>query len=118
MVRRSGKDVTIEVTVELGRTLMEMEETIQEATNAVGCRATEEALKRFDTDGSPMRVGEMKLTARARDAKDSCGAASQFWARRPPWPAGQSHQFAGIFEEPDDDFGDGEPGDSKSNLAK
>jgi hypothetical protein len=49
---------------------MEMEETIQEATNAVGCCATEQALKRFDTDGSPIRVGEIKLTARARDAKD------------------------------------------------
>jgi hypothetical protein len=70
VVRRSGKDVTIEVTVKLGGTLMEMEETVQEATNAVGCCATEEALKRFDTDGSPIRVGAIKLTARARDAED------------------------------------------------
>lgn len=70
VVRRSGEDVTIEVTVKLGGTLMQMEEAIQEATNAVGCCATEEALRRFDTDGSPIRVGEIKLTARARDAKD------------------------------------------------
>ena len=70
VVRRSGKEFTIEVTVKLGGTLLEMEETIQEASNAVGCCATEEALKRFDSDGSPIRVGELKLTARGRDAKD------------------------------------------------
>ena len=33
-------------------------------------------------------------------------------------PPAQSRQFAGIFEEPDDDCGGGEPGASKSNLAK
>jgi len=70
VVRRSGTEVTVEVTVELGGTLLEMEGAIQEASNAVGCCATEEALKCFDTDGSPIRVGEIKLTARGRDAKD------------------------------------------------
>ena len=58
VVRRSGTEVTVEVTVELGGTLLEMEGAIQEASNAVGCCATEEALKCFDTDGSPIRVGE------------------------------------------------------------
>ena len=62
--------MTFEVTVDLSGTLLEMEGAIQEASNAVGCCGTEEALKRFDTDGSPMRVGEIKLTARGRDAKD------------------------------------------------
>ena len=62
--------MTFEVTVDLSGMLLEMEEAIQEASNAVGCRATEEALMRFDTDGSAIRVGETKLTARGRDAKD------------------------------------------------
>ena len=62
--------MTFEVTVDLSGTLLEMEGAIQEASNAVGCCGTEEALKRFDTDGSPIRVGEIKLTARGRDAKD------------------------------------------------
>ena len=70
VVRRSGAQVTVEVTVNLSGTLLEMEGAIQEASNAVGCCATEEALKRFDTDGSAIRVGERKLTARGRDAKD------------------------------------------------
>jgi len=70
VVRRRGTEVTVEVTVDLSGTLLEMEGAIEEASNAVGCCATEEALKRFDTDGSPIRVGEIKLTARGRDAKD------------------------------------------------
>jgi hypothetical protein len=70
VVRRSGEEVTVEVTVQLKGSLLEMETQIQKATNAVGCCATEEALKRLDTDGSPIRIGEIKLTARARDPKE------------------------------------------------
>jgi hypothetical protein len=69
VISRSGKEVTVSVTVRLAGSLWEMEEAIQEATNAVGCCATEEALKRFDTDGSPIRVGALKLTARGCDPK-------------------------------------------------
>ena len=54
----------------LDGSLLEMEEAIQAATNAVGCCVSEEALKRFDTDGSPIRLGEVKLTARGRDPKE------------------------------------------------
>ena len=70
VVKRSGSEVIVEVSVRLGGSLLEMEGAIQEATNAVGCCVTEEALKRFDTDGSPIRVGEVKLTARGRDPKE------------------------------------------------
>jgi len=70
VVRRTGTQVTVEVTVDLQGTLLEMEGAIQEASNAVGRCATEEALTRFDTDGSAIRLGAMKLTARGRDPKD------------------------------------------------
>ncbi|AGA90284.1 hypothetical protein Thimo_1497 [Thioflavicoccus mobilis 8321] len=69
VVKRSSEEVTVEVTVRLSGSLLEMEDAIQEAANAVGRCATGEALKRFDADGSPMRVGETKLTARGRDPK-------------------------------------------------
>jgi hypothetical protein len=69
VVKRSGEEVTVEVTVRLSGTLLEMEGAIQEATNAVGRCVTEEALKRFDTDGSAIRLGAIKLTARGRDPK-------------------------------------------------
>jgi hypothetical protein len=48
---------------------MEMENTILEVVNEIGNKATEEALKRFDTDGSPIIKNEVKLTARSKDAK-------------------------------------------------
>jgi hypothetical protein len=70
VVRRSGEEVTVEVTVRLNGSLLEMESAIQEATNAVGRCATEEALKHFDADGSLIRVGAIKLTARGRDPKE------------------------------------------------
>jgi len=70
VVRRSGDEVTVEVTVRLSGSLRDMEGAIQEATNAVGRCATAEALTRFDTDGSALRLGETKLTARGRDPKE------------------------------------------------
>jgi hypothetical protein len=70
VVRRSGEEVTVEVTVRLSGSLLEMEAAILEAGNAVGRCATEEALQRFDTDGRAIRVGEIKLTARGRDPKE------------------------------------------------
>ncbi|WP_295430879.1 ISKra4 family transposase [uncultured Thiodictyon sp.] len=70
VVRRSGDEVTVEVTVRLSGSLLDMEGAIQEATNAVGCCATEEAPQPFDTDGSAIRVGAIKLTARGRDPKE------------------------------------------------
>ena len=70
VVTRSGDTVTVEVTVRLGGSLLDMERAIQEATNAVGCCATEEALTRFDTDGRAIRLGAIKLTARGRNPKE------------------------------------------------
>lgn len=70
VVRRSGEEITIEVSVRLHGSLQDMEQQIQQATNAVGCCATAEALQRFDADGSPIRVGDINLTARARDPKE------------------------------------------------
>jgi hypothetical protein len=70
VVERDGETVKVELQFTLRGSLLEMEEAILEATNAVGRRATEEALRSFDTDGSPIRVGETKLTARGRNAKE------------------------------------------------
>ena len=70
VLNRSGDVVTVEVTVRLSGSLLDMETAIQEATNAVGCCVTEEALKRFDTDGRAIRVGAIKLTARGHHPKE------------------------------------------------
>ena len=70
IVQRSDNEITIQVTVRLGGTMLEMEDEIQNATNAVGRCATEEALRRFDTDGSAIKLGSVKWTARSMDPKE------------------------------------------------
>ena len=46
-----------------------MEESILSACNDVGCIATEEALKKFDVDGSPIVIGDIKLTSKGAFSK-------------------------------------------------
>ena len=63
-VNRQSKDsITIEVTVPLGGSMLQAEEAIQDALNEVGLLATEEKLKRFDTDGSPIQLGSVSMTS-------------------------------------------------------
>jgi hypothetical protein len=64
LISIEGKTVTVELQVELSRSMLESEERIQRVLNEAGCLVTEVALKRFDTDGSPIVVGQVKLTSK------------------------------------------------------
>jgi len=57
VVEVQGSQVKIELTVTLSRSMLETEAAIQEALNAAGCLASREALRHFDTDGGPIRIG-------------------------------------------------------------
>jgi hypothetical protein len=70
VTQRANGEITFQITVRLDGTMLEMEETIQEAVNDLGRCVTEEALQRFDTDGSPIQLGPVKWTARSRDPKE------------------------------------------------
>ena len=62
--------ITISVTLDLPQgSLLEMEDAILDGINEVGCLATAEALKRFDTDGSPLIKDGVKWTVRAHDTR-------------------------------------------------
>lgn len=52
-----GHEVTIELTVELSRSMLKTEEAIQQVLNEAGCIASGEALSYFDTDGTPIQIG-------------------------------------------------------------
>ena len=69
IIARDGNEVTLQVTLKLSGSLLEMENVILDACNEVGCVATTEALQRFDTDGSPIRWGEVKMTVRSKNNK-------------------------------------------------
>lgn len=58
---QNKSEITIEVTIDLKGSIMEMENSIQDASNQMGALATEKALETFDTDGSPIQIGFRKM---------------------------------------------------------
>ena len=64
IVAHEGNELTLQITVNLTGSLMDMEKTILDGCNEMGGLATAEALQKFDTDGSPIKLGEVKMTVR------------------------------------------------------
>jgi hypothetical protein len=50
--------------------MLDFEEVIQQRLNEAGVLATQEALQRFDADGSPIQVGDTKLTSKGKLLKE------------------------------------------------
>jgi hypothetical protein len=67
---RSKDSITIRVTLPLAGSLLQAEEAIQDALNEAGLLATEEKLKQFDTDGSPIQLGSVRLTSKGQFSQD------------------------------------------------
>jgi hypothetical protein len=66
IIRQDGNSVTVSVTVRLDGPMLESEESIQVALNEAGMLLEQENLARFDTDGSPIQVGPIRLTSKGR----------------------------------------------------
>jgi hypothetical protein len=56
--------ISVELTFEPGTSMLDYEEQIQQALNEVGTLASGKCLEQFDTDGSPILVGGIKLTSK------------------------------------------------------
>jgi hypothetical protein len=69
IISRSGNRITLQLDIELTGSLLNMEESILGGCNQLGCLATGEALRRFDSDGSPISIGSTKLTSRTQSKK-------------------------------------------------
>ena len=63
IVRRTDTGFSIQLEVPYKDSMLDAEEAIQDALNQAGVVATEEALRRFDADGQPIRLGPTKLTS-------------------------------------------------------
>ncbi len=61
--------LVLELTIPLERSMLEGEGCIEQALNEAGTLATGELLKRFDTDGSAIRMGSTKLTSKGQVEK-------------------------------------------------
>jgi len=69
VIEQKGNTLTVQVSIELSGSLMEIENHILDACNEVGSLATAEALKKFDADGSTIKLGDTKLTSRSTSNK-------------------------------------------------
>ena len=66
----SSDHVVIELSIPLVRSMLNGEDVVQIAVNAAGALATTELLKIFDTDGSPLEFGSLKLTSKGMVLKE------------------------------------------------
>lgn len=71
-LERDGEQMTLKIkmTVAAGTPLLACEEQIREALDEAGRLATRECLGNFDTDGSPIMLGGLKLTSKGKVNKD------------------------------------------------
>jgi hypothetical protein len=70
VINRTEDGFTVQITVPYNRSMLDFEEGLQQELNAAGILATEEGLRQFDTDGSPILIGSTKLTSKGRLPKD------------------------------------------------
>lgn len=69
ILERCGDEITLQVKVKLTGSLMDMEDSIQSAVNEMGSSATQEALKKFDTTGAPIQIGDIRMTSKGNITK-------------------------------------------------
>jgi hypothetical protein len=70
VVRRTDTGFTVSVEVPYKGSMLDAEEAIQRALNEAGVAATGEALRRFDADGEPIRLGPAKFTSMGKVRKE------------------------------------------------
>ena len=69
LLERHEDAVTIQIRIPLSRSLLDTEQAIQQALNEAGLLATTEALRQFDTDGSPVQIGPARYTSKGQEPK-------------------------------------------------
>lgn len=69
LISHKDKQVTLQITINLKDSMLESEQEILNATNEIGVAETEIALSNFDTDGSPIIVGDTKLTSKNKQSR-------------------------------------------------
>jgi hypothetical protein len=69
IIKKDSKSITIQVTIPLRDEMLNTEEMIQEGVNQAGILATQHALSRFDTDGSPIKIADKKYTSKGSLSK-------------------------------------------------
>jgi hypothetical protein len=64
IVKQNSESITLQVTIPFNRSMLDSENAIQDAVNKMGCAATGELLKTFDTEGEDIILGAVKMTSK------------------------------------------------------
>lgn len=64
LISKNEDFITVQIKIPLSRSMLEGESLIQDAVNEAGTLATGELLKQFDTDGSAIEFGSVKMTSK------------------------------------------------------
>jgi len=70
IINRTEAGFTVQVTIPYSQSMLEFEEMLQDRLNAAGVLATQEGLRQFDTDGSPITIGSVTFTSKGQQPKD------------------------------------------------
>jgi hypothetical protein len=70
IIARTATSFTLQIEVPYNPSMLDFEETLQQRLNEAGVVATAEGLQQFDTDGSPITVGSLRLTSKGPVEKD------------------------------------------------
>lgn len=70
IINEATDSVTIQLMIPYNRSMIEAENAIQEALNEAGTLASVNFLHRFDSDGSPIVIGQTSLTSKGTVAKE------------------------------------------------
>lgn len=68
--KRETDSLKIEIVIPLVSSMLDGEEVIQQALNMAGVLASQELLKNFDTDGSPIEIAGIKFTSKGQVPKE------------------------------------------------
>ncbi len=66
IITRNNESITLQVTIPFNRSMLDSENTIQDAINELGTVATGELIKTFDTEGGEIQFGSVKMTSKGQ----------------------------------------------------
>lgn len=64
-----GFSLELKIDIDFSGSMLDIEENLQKQLNGAGALATEEILKKFDTDGSPIKIGNQTFTTKGPQNK-------------------------------------------------
>jgi hypothetical protein len=70
LISHQGDEITVQFTVKLTGSMLADEESLQQTLNEAGCIAMKPMLKQFDTNGEPIRIGDVKYYQKAFAPQD------------------------------------------------